>query len=207
MTAVPMGRHEAYSEENSLDFYPTPAPFTNVLLDFYGSRIHGSIWEPACGDGTMSKAMIARGHSVYSSDLMDHGYGVTPVDFLTTGSPKGTKSIITNGPFKLAQDFVFRAWGAMEREEVDFFAILLAAHWFGSEQRYNTIFTNRKPQQLIIISNRMIGKYKELHYNKKGKLVTHYSSNFNHCWFVWDKQADQTKTLTDWRMWKDDTVI
>lgn len=203
MTSVPLGRHEDYSEKNGLDFYPTPAPFTNVLFDFYDNgRIKDSIWEPACGNGAMSEAMIARGHSVRSSDLMDHGYGLSPVDFLKSAVPHGTKSIVTNGPFKLADQFVFRAWAAMDNTEVDFFALLLAAHWFGSDDRYQNIFSKRPPQQLIIIANRMIGKYKGEHYNKKGKLVTHYSSNFNHCWFIWDKHADQTKTLTDWRMYK-----
>ena len=35
------------------DFYPTPAYVTQALLDNY--RFTGEIWEPACGDGRMSK--------------------------------------------------------------------------------------------------------------------------------------------------------
>ena len=205
MSHVPNSRHEEYSRNNGFDFYPTPAPFTNVLLDFYqgSGRIHDCVWEPACGDGSMSKAISSKGYVVHSSNLVDQGYGSFPIDFLTAGLPEGCKSIITNGPFKLAEQFVKRAWHWMDTGKVDLFAILLPAHWFGSEERYRTIFSVRRPQQLIVISDRMSGRYNNPHYDKKGRPVLKWSSNFNHCWFIWDGNlANSGQTLMDWRISK-----
>jgi hypothetical protein len=55
------------------DWYPTPAWATQILMDV--EPFVGAIWEPACGDGAMSKVMMAAGHTVYSTDLFDRGYG------------------------------------------------------------------------------------------------------------------------------------
>jgi len=35
----------------------------------------GSIWEPACGDGAISKVLLAAGFDVVSTDLIDRGFG------------------------------------------------------------------------------------------------------------------------------------
>ena len=53
------------------DFYPTPRYVTEALLDNYA--FEGKIWEPACGDGRMSKVIEERYDDVYSSDLIDRG--------------------------------------------------------------------------------------------------------------------------------------
>lgn len=36
------------------DFYPTPPEMTRALLSV--ELFYGAIWEPACGDGAMSRA-------------------------------------------------------------------------------------------------------------------------------------------------------
>ena len=53
------------------DFYPTPAYVTQALLDNY--RFTGEIWEPACGDGRMSKILEQYYSKVESSDLINRG--------------------------------------------------------------------------------------------------------------------------------------
>jgi len=35
----------------------------------------GQIWEPACGDGAISRVLEAAGYQVISTDLIDRGYG------------------------------------------------------------------------------------------------------------------------------------
>ena len=44
------------------DFYPTPSAATQVLLD--RQKFTGNVLEPACGDGAMSKVLIANGYEV-----------------------------------------------------------------------------------------------------------------------------------------------
>jgi len=55
------------------DFYPTPPAGTRALLEV--ESFTGPIWEPACGDGAISKVLESAGHQVISTDLIDRGYG------------------------------------------------------------------------------------------------------------------------------------
>ena len=56
------------------DFYPTPTNATMALLQ--REKFDGDIWEPACGDGAISKLLKLQGYEVYSSDLVDRGYEI-----------------------------------------------------------------------------------------------------------------------------------
>lgn len=67
------------------------------------------IWDPACGGGNIPKVFKAAGFSAVGSDLIDRGYGHTGLDFLTTAAPC-PPVIVTNPPFKLAEDFVRHAF-------------------------------------------------------------------------------------------------
>jgi hypothetical protein len=89
------------------DFYPTPPDVTQCLLDFLDLPSNTYIWEPACGDGAMSK-VLAEKHNVRSTDLRDDsGFGEGGVDFLQTEGQ--VDWIITNPPFKLAAAFIEHA--------------------------------------------------------------------------------------------------
>ena len=63
------------------DFLPTPVWATHALID--NEKFEGDIWEPACGDGSMSRVLEST--VVQSTDLFDRGYGEAGVDFLTSG--------------------------------------------------------------------------------------------------------------------------
>jgi len=78
------------------EFYPTPPEATRALLS--AERFDGDIWEPACGNGAIAKELIAKGYQVIATDLIDHGYGTSGLDFLTTEFPRA-KSIVTNPPY------------------------------------------------------------------------------------------------------------
>jgi hypothetical protein len=79
------------------DFYPTPPAVTRALLSV--ETFDGDIWEPACGDGAISKVLIAAGYEVVSTDLVDRGYGDSGVDFLMEYRPLA-RHHVTNPPFK-----------------------------------------------------------------------------------------------------------
>lgn len=90
------------------DFYPTPPEATRALLSV--ERFNGPIWEPACGDGAISKILISAGYHVVSTDLIDRGYGNGGINFLTQTVPRA-KHVITNPPYGhgLADAFVRQA--------------------------------------------------------------------------------------------------
>jgi len=87
------------------DFYPTPPEAVLALLE--REKFDGDIWEPACGDGAISKILLERGYTVRSTDLVDRGYGTPRIDFLLEFC--STDNIVTNPPFKLWTDFAYHA--------------------------------------------------------------------------------------------------
>lgn len=91
------------------DYYPTPDGATNALINHPDCLFRSNqVWEPACGDGAISKILTARGYHVKSSDLYDRGYGDPGVDFLFNWDPwEGV--IMTNPPFNLAEQFLEHA--------------------------------------------------------------------------------------------------
>lgn len=88
------------------DFYPTWPAATRALLSV--EPFTGPIWEPACGDGAMSRVLEAAGHHVISTDLVDRGYGEGGRDFLMEWTPRAP-NIVTNPPFRWAIEFTDRA--------------------------------------------------------------------------------------------------
>lgn len=88
------------------DYYPTHPGATRALLSV--EKFDGAIWEPACGEGDMSKVLIAAGYEVISTDLIDRGYGDGARDFLMEWNPLAP-NIVTNPPFKEAKMFIDRA--------------------------------------------------------------------------------------------------
>jgi hypothetical protein len=90
------------------DFYATPKEGIAALLRV--EQFDGAIWEPACGNGAISKVLIENGYTVVSTDLVDRGYDAaeTRTDFLLCFNAKAP-NIITNPPFKLNYEFMRRA--------------------------------------------------------------------------------------------------
>jgi hypothetical protein len=88
------------------DFYATPRSAVEQLLDV--EKFDGNIWEPACGDGAISRVLQERGYHTINSDLIDRGFGLPRQDFLTFRVSQAP-NIVTNPPFKLGTEFVRHA--------------------------------------------------------------------------------------------------
>jgi hypothetical protein len=73
----------------------------------------GSIWDPACGFGTIPEAARAAGHRyILATDIVDRGYQHFDyaLDFLTAEiSSDLPEHIVSNPPYHIAQEFVQRA--------------------------------------------------------------------------------------------------
>ena len=88
------------------DYYATDPYAIDCLLEG-GAELSNQLWEPACGEGHLSERLIELGYDVISTDLVDRGYknGSGGLDFLKCKySIDG--DIITNPPYKYAQEFV-----------------------------------------------------------------------------------------------------
>ena len=89
--------------------------FNGIHTDFLNKPNNGVvvspvIWEPACGEGHISKVLAAHGYEVISTDLIYRGFGEPePMDFLTETFPDFEGDIITNPPYSAGLEFVKRA--------------------------------------------------------------------------------------------------
>lgn len=88
------------------DFYPTPPEGTEALVRV--EQFDGPIWEPACGDGAISKVLEATGYKVISTDLVARGYGESRIDFLMEYEARAPH-VVTNPPFKMVAPFIRQA--------------------------------------------------------------------------------------------------
>jgi hypothetical protein len=134
-------------ERQKDDFYPTPLRAIEALLK--AESFEGDIWEPACGNGAISKVLEAAGHRVVSSDLVDRGYGEIGHDFLMEWKPRAP-NIITNPPFKLAVPFV--------RKSLDLYsgkiAMLLKIAFLEGRERAD-LFANSPLARVHVFSQRL----------------------------------------------------
>jgi len=82
------------------DFYSTPPDATRLLLNH--ESFDSKIWEPACGVGSISKVLKEYKYDVYSSDLIDRGFGIGGKNFFEyLKLPENCSTIITNPPFRI----------------------------------------------------------------------------------------------------------
>lgn len=139
--------HNSKGDRKKNDFYPTPPEATQSLLD--RENFNGNIWECACGDGSMSKVMIDKGYEVYSSDLIDRGYGETGIDFLK--SDKKFDNIITNPPFNLSTEFTIKA---LEQAKYQV-AMLNKLSFLEGLKRKELVFSQKKLKKIWIFSRRV----------------------------------------------------
>ncbi len=102
-------RVHAISERGN-DLYETPDVAVRALLKV--EKISSVVWEPCCGPGAIVRVLRSSGRSVVASDLVDYGCDDSDsrVDFLMEQkAPDGVTTIVTNPPFKLAEEFVGHA--------------------------------------------------------------------------------------------------
>jgi hypothetical protein len=127
---------------NPSDFYPTPHNVTIALLQYLQLPLDTIIWEPACGEGHMVKAMQENGYSVIATEKYPRGYGITGRDFLTADLVP-CDWIITNPPFSLAEEFIKKC--AIHQQP---FALLLKSQYWHSQKRYN-LFQQYRPSAVL----------------------------------------------------------
>jgi hypothetical protein len=173
--------HNANGDREENDFYPTPESATQELLNRI--NINGNVWECACGDGAMSEVMIKNGYNVYSSDLIDRGYGKTGVDFLK--SNKQVDNIITNPPFNLATEFTLKALELSKGKVI----MLSKISYLEGLKRREQIFNKNKLKKILVFSRRV--PFKKKSSNKLAGGLMAFG------WFVYDVNYNGKPTV-DW---------
>ena len=95
-------------EREQFDYYATDPRAVEMLLQM--EAFAPVIWEPACGEGHISKVLAAHGYEVISTDLIYRGFGdPEPLNFLEETLDGFEGDIITNPPYSVGLQFVERA--------------------------------------------------------------------------------------------------
>lgn len=164
------------TEREANDFYATDPKALELLLKYETFDLY--IWECACGKGHLSEVLRKNGYIVRSTDLIDRGYGEGGVDFLQTYE-KHNGDIITNPPYKYAQEFVEHALEIIpEGQRV---AMFLKLTFLESKNR-REMFEKYPPEYIYVSSSRLqcalggdFEKYKST------------STAVAYGWFIWRK--------------------
>lgn len=163
------------------DFYPTPPEATEALLRV--ESFEGAIWEPACGDGAISRVLEAAGYDVVSSDLVDRGYGEARHDFLMEWRARAP-NVVTNPFFKLAIEFVRHAL-SLTLGKV---AILARLNFLEGRERA-LLFRTLPPARVWVFAWR-------LPFSRGGKDAGLGGGGLiSFAWFIWDHQHKGPPTL------------
>lgn len=173
--------------KDSPDDFPTPPWATRGLiehvLDDKGALASQTCLEPACGAGHMAKVLKEYFSEVRVADAFSYGYG--PVrDFLTYPyEANAVDWVITNPPFRLAEEFVLRALH-VARHGV---AILARSVFLESSGRYNAIFRDTPPTKFAQFVERVP--------MVRGRLDEKASTATGYAWLVWEKNANVAPRL------------
>lgn len=138
--------------------------------------------------GHLSEEMKRLGYNVYSTDLIDRGYGDGKFDFIGISNHQIVDyNIITNPPYRFANDFIYRALSIMQEGKK--LALFLPIRYLEGKER-RTLFTKCRPKIIYVSSSRLVcalnGEFK----NQSGSAVSY-------AWFVWEKGLNQVTKL-DW---------
>lgn len=139
ITAISIACGGDRKKRRELDFYPTPPDATHALMQFFESigKKFNTVWEPACGDGSMVKVIEQYGCRVIGTDI------TTGRDFTTCSLFGEFDAVITNPPFELSQVFIERA---LQCSPV--VAMLLKSQYWHSKKRI-ALFEKTTPSYVL----------------------------------------------------------
>lgn len=167
------------------DLYQTPWQAVEAIVRV--ERLPPFLWEPACGPGAIVRELRERGYHVTATDLIDYGCPNSRggVDFLKTKKTPGRiEAILTNPPFKNANEFVAHALDLCPRV-----IMLLRLAFLESEGRRKLI-DGGYLRRVHVFRNRLPMMHRD---GWKGPKVTNPTA---FAWFVWNTNRKTTTTLS-----------
>lgn len=180
-TALGASNHKPQDRERD-DYYATPPYVIDSLLTV--KSFSKDIWEPACGEMHLSDRLKSFGYNVFSTDMIERGVPIDKeLDFLSynAGEYAGKYDIITNPPYRYAQEFCEQAISLAKRNV----AMFLKIQFLEGVKRQN-LFRVAPPTYVVVFIRRVqCAKNGDWDSLKSGSPSTY-------AWFIWDKEKIAT---------------
>jgi predicted RNA methylase len=143
-----LGYKAKHKDREKNDFYATPPEEVANLLS--REKLYGTILDNSCGIGHITKK-VAKAYpenKVIATDLINRGYGIGGLDFLSNDYPyvNNIDTIIMNPPFKLITPFVTKSLEIANKKVI----LFARMQFLESQTRYNKIFKSNKPNRIYI---------------------------------------------------------
>lgn len=136
-----MSRAKAESERKPFDAYCTPEWAIEALLEYV--HVNGlRVLEPCAGDGVIVRVLESHGAMVTASDIRDG------VDFLTKPFTERFDYVITNPPYRFAQEFATKAFDVADG------VVMLLRLGFLAGQKRRMWWDEHRPTALYVLSRR-----------------------------------------------------
>lgn len=175
---------ETEREEN--DYYATSPKAVEMLLE--QETFAHDIWECAAGEDHIANVLREHGYSVLSTDIIDRTGHTQVLDFLTTKNVFNG-DIITNPPYKYAQEFVEHALDSVcPGNKV---AMYLKLTFLEGKNRQR-LFSQKNLKTVYVMACRMGCAKNGKFYNKEQQIE---SSAVAYAWFVWEKGYNGDPTI------------
>ncbi len=181
--ATNAGRH-SFAERGPADLYETPPEATHALM--HVEQLSQHIWEPACGPGAIVKVLRESGRIVVARDIYDWGCpdSESGIDFLQeTCAPAGISALLTNPPYKLADQFVAHAVMLVPR------VYMLLRLAFLESMRRTPILESGRLARVYVFRNRLPMMHRH------GWNGPRASSSTAFAWFVFDQEHNGPTTI------------
>lgn len=171
-------------ERQEDDYYATDPKTILPLLENY--NFNQNIWEPSCWEWHLSKELENNWFKVISSDLVDRWYWTWWVDFLNC-SKTFNWDIITNPPYKYAQEFVEKSIELIKDGcNVAMFLKLTFLEW----QKRKVMFKRWWLRKVLVFSQRQMCAKNWDFYKYKSNAVA-YARFIWKKWYKWDAIIDR----------------
>lgn len=179
MSERPYARKMSYSESQG-DNYPTCAWETLSLIE--KEEFTGTIWDSACGSGSICRTFKRKGFKVIGSDIRTEGLWKEAkggIDFISTEF-KPVSNIVINPPFSMMNHFIKKSLHLITKKLCVLGMITLL-----SSSGRKDIYDKYPPKVFYVFSKRP-QHFQEKHwYDGTVKIKGGGTRDF--CWAVWDK--------------------
>lgn len=160
------------------DFYATPPLAVKELMKL--ETFDKNIWEPCCGMNHITNVLKDNNYNVKTSDIIDrvNDGSVEIIDFLNYNG-KYNGDIITNPPYKLAAEFVYKSIETITYGHK--VAMFLKLTFLETKKRYELF--KKYPPKVIYVASMRFGCSQTGEFNSDGNT----GSAIAYCWYIWEK--------------------